>query len=171
MTVTAFDIAQLCQGLGLDTDGLLRAVDFYVLPEGREVPEGLRDFPAINTEQGSAYIALKKQPNGDCIFLDNNICMIHPIRPMACRAFPFYFSVEDKTLHWGLNAKSDICPGLGTGSKVSREELERLGTEITTVLGNHRAVVRKWNQSEEGPTAAGFIRSILLLLPNCSSKT
>ncbi len=171
MTLTAFDIAQLSQGLGLGTNGLLRAIDFYVLPEGGEVPEGLRDFPSVNTEQGSAYIALKKQPNEECIFLDDDICMIHAVRPMACRAFPFYFSLENKTLHWGLNAKSDICPGLGKGSKISREELERLGTEITTVLGNHRAVVKKWNQTEESPTAAGFIRSILSLVPDCSSKT
>lgn len=171
MTLTTFDIARLSQGLGLDTDGVLRAIDFYVVPEGEEIPEGLRDFPCIQTEQGPAYAALKKQSNGECIFLEDNLCMIHSIRPMACRAFPFYFSVENGTLHWGLNAKSDICPGLGTGPEVSREELERLGTEVTTVLNNHRAVVERWNETTKSPTAAGFIESILSFMFASSKKT
>jgi Fe-S-cluster containining protein len=171
VTLTAFDITQLSQGLRLDTNGLLRAIDFYVLPEGREAPEGLKDFPRIDTEQGPAYIALKKQPNAECIFLDDALCMIHKIRPLACRAFPFYFSIKDGSLQWGLSAKNDICPGLGKGPEVSHEELKRLGTEITTVLSNHHAVVKRWNESEKNPTAAGFIDSILALMYARSSKT
>lgn len=31
---------------------------------------------------------LRDKPNKDCIFLENNLCRIHPVKPQQCRDFP-----------------------------------------------------------------------------------
>jgi Fe-S-cluster containining protein len=68
VTVTGRDIAQMSMGLDLGSSELIRAFDFYLVSDF-ESPVGLRDFPTINTEQGPAYVALRKMENGDCLFL------------------------------------------------------------------------------------------------------
>ena len=125
VTVTGRDIARISQGLGLDSNEVIRALDFYLV-SGEDTPEGLRDIPPVNTEHGLAYVALKKLENGDCVFLKDNLCMIHAIRPGVCMSFPFVFWDEGDENTWGLSAKKEICPGLGEGPVVDVSELREL---------------------------------------------
>lgn len=33
-------------------------------------------------------LALQDQADGSCVFLDRNVCRIHPVKPGQCRGFP-----------------------------------------------------------------------------------
>jgi len=46
---------------------------------------------------------LKEKPNRDCIFLENNMCKVHPVKPEQCRNFPFSWNNSDSII---------TCPAL-----------------------------------------------------------
>ena len=163
ITVTKNDLYRIAKTLELDSNAVLRALDFYILDEGTPIPVGLEIIPSIETEEGSAYVALKKMENGDCIFLKDDQCMIHPIRPMVCRSFPFVFSEDDGELSWGLSSKKGICPGLGIGPMVSEEELISLAKEILRDLHAYRKFADEWNGQPTSRTALGFVSKALVL--------
>jgi Fe-S-cluster containining protein len=145
--------------LGLRASELIRAVDFY-LTSGITSYEGLRDFPALNTEKGPAFIALKKMENGDCVFLKDNLCMIHTIRPVVCMSFPFVFQDAGDHRKWGLSAMKDICPGLGDGPEVIGSELIDLADTVLEDLIIFREFAEEWN-SVKVPDAKKLIETIL----------
>ena len=62
----------------------------------------------MKTEQGTAYVALKKLDDGSCVFLDNNLCLIHPIRPAVCASFPFVFRRDDDEIVSTMILQSSI---------------------------------------------------------------
>jgi hypothetical protein len=51
-----------------------------------------------------------KMPNGKCVFLKDNLCMIYEARPDQCRTFPFWagFWLDPK----GGSYKKADCEGL-----------------------------------------------------------
>jgi Fe-S-cluster containining protein len=159
VTVTGRDIVRISIGLTLGPNEVIRALDFYLV-SGIESPEGLRDFPTVNTEKGPAYIALKKMENGDCVFLKDNLCMIHLIRPSVCMSFPFVFSNNDDDTTWGLSAKKQICPGLGSGPEIRVSELRELAVSVLEDLSLYNNFAQEWNQ-EKDPTAAHLIEKVL----------
>jgi len=161
VTVTGRDIAHLSSTLGMAAPELLRALDFYVLPENGTAPKGLRDIPLLKTESGMAYMALRKMESGDCIFLKDNQCMIHPIRPFVCRTFPFVFRDVAGEAKWGLSSMKDICPGIGEGSKVTEQELVELCIAALEDLTIYREFAETWNETTAEPTAIGFLEAIL----------
>jgi Fe-S-cluster containining protein len=160
VTVTGSDIASISAGLGLGSDEMIRAFDFYLV-SAVESPEGLRDFPAVNTEQGPAYVALKKMKNGDCIFLKDNLCMIHTIRPVVCMSFPFVFWDASDAKTWGLSAMNEICPGLGHGPDVDLSDLKELADAVLEAVAFYKDFAEEWNTSEENPTVKRLIDAIL----------
>jgi Fe-S-cluster containining protein len=145
----------------LSARDLLAATDFYVLDSDQPVPEGLRRIPQVSTEQGPAFIALKKEQNGACIFLKGNLCMIHAVRPSVCAAFPFVFERKGRDMSWGLSAMKGICPGLGTGPQVRDSELTKLGSKTLHALSLFREFAEAWNKKTQTPTALGFLESVL----------
>ena len=161
VTVTGRDVARLSSTLGMAAPDLLRALDFYVLPENGTAPKGLRDTPLLKTESGNAYMALRKMESGDCIFLKDNQCMIHPIRPFVCRTFPFVFRNVAGERKWGLSSMKDICPGLGEGSRVTEQELVELGIAALEDLAIYGEFAETWNETIAEPTAIGFLEAIL----------
>ncbi|MFW9982232.1 MAG: YkgJ family cysteine cluster protein [Candidatus Thorarchaeota archaeon] len=148
VTLTGRDLNHISMGLGLNTNELIQAVDFYITDDSISL-DGLRDFPALNTEKGPAYIALKKMENGDCIFLKENQCMIHAIRPVVCMSFPFVFQDEGEHRKWGLSAMKHICPGLGSGPKVMESELIKLANTVLEALFLFREFANEWNKNDE----------------------
>lgn len=46
---------------------------------------------------------LQENKNGDCIFLEENACRIHPVKPLQCKTYP---------MNWRNRDSSEICPGL-----------------------------------------------------------
>jgi Fe-S-cluster containining protein len=161
VTLTGRDIARIAVGLGLDARQLLRAIDFYVSSNGETLPAGLQHTPQVMTEKGRAIIALKKSESGSCVFLDNNLCLIHSIRPGACRAFPFFFSDEGGTTAWGLSAMKSICPGLGKGKRVSSTELLETAEQILEEIAISKDFIGEWNESTTTHRSVDFVESIL----------
>ncbi len=160
VTVTGRDIARIAMGLGLGPDEMIRALDFY-LTQNIDPPKGLRDIPAIKTEQGLAYIALKKLDNGDCVFLKDNLCMIHVIRPTVCRSFPFVFNDTGYEKTWRLSAMKEICPGLGSGPIIEFSSLLQIADDVLEDLDIYKKFCEEWNSRERKPTAKRIIEQIL----------
>lgn len=160
VTVTGRDIVRLSNGLGFNSNEVIKALDFYLV-SSEDPPKGLQDIPSVKTEHGLAYIALKKMEDGDCIFLKDDLCMIHPIRPGVCMSFPFVFRSEKTDITWGLSAKKEICPGLGVGPEVKLEDLSELAAAVLEDLSLFKNFVKEWNRNEQKPTAARLIEMIL----------
>jgi hypothetical protein len=145
--------------LGLEASELIRAVDFY-LTSGITSQEGLRDFPPLNTEKGPAFIALKKMENGECIFLKDNLCMIHKVRPVVCMSFPFVFQDAGDHRKWGLSAMKEICPGLGSGPEVFGSDLIDLADTVLEDLIIFREFAEEWNLVKD-PSVQKLVETIL----------
>ncbi|MBN2228788.1 MAG: YkgJ family cysteine cluster protein [Candidatus Thorarchaeota archaeon] len=160
ITVTGGDIKNISSVLDLSPEEILRALDFYITSDDRPAPLGLKDIPSPITERGKALIALRKMENGECIFLKDDLCMIHTFRPVVCQSFPFVFSIKGGEIMWGLSAKKEICPGLGTGPLVSVDELGSLAELVLREIGNYHVFVDEWNQNGGGSTL-NLIRTIL----------
>jgi Fe-S-cluster containining protein len=160
VTVTGRDIVRLSNGLGFHSNEVIKALDFYLV-SSEEPPKGLQDIASVKTEHGLAYIGLKKLETGDCIFLKDDLCMIHPIRPGVCMSFPFVFRREKNDIKWGLSAKKEICPGLGIGPKVKLEDLRELAATVLEDLSLFKSFVKEWNRNEQKPTAKRLIEMIL----------
>ena len=160
ITVTGSDITRISAALGLSPEETMRTLDFYVVATENETPVGLQGIPSPMTERGYAFIALKKMENGDCVFLKDNLCMIHAMRPTVCRSFPFVFRESDAGVTWGLSAAKQICPGLGVGPEVSEEELRELSVSVLESIQVYRDFIDEWN-AKSTMTAIDLIRGIL----------
>ncbi len=161
MTLTGRDITRIAFTLSLEPKHMLRAVDFYVQSDSIPLPDGLRDVARPLTEQGLTIIALKKAPSGQCIFLDNNLCMIHPARPGVCRAFPFTFNELEDDITWGFNAMMSICPGLGQGDEMNPSDLHITAQEVLEDIAIYRQFVMEWNNTFSSHTALSLLERIL----------
>jgi len=161
VTVTGSDIVRIAAVLGLSPNEMLKALDFYVVSDGEPTPIGLDKFPSVATEGGLSFIALRKMENGDCVFLKEHLCMIHPVRPVVCRSFPFIFGESDGQRTWGLSAKKEICPGLGTGPQTSEIELEELADTILPDIQIYQEFTKKWNDNQLSPNALDILKTIL----------
>jgi Fe-S-cluster containining protein len=73
-----------------------------------------------NTD-GGEQLSLKEKPDYDCIFWSNG-CALYDARPLQCRAYPFWPSMIASREAW----EAAKCPGMGTGTLYSREEIEAL---------------------------------------------
>lgn len=147
--------------LGLSASETLRALDFYIMAETNDTPIGMRDIPVVHTEHGRAYVAIRKLENSECIFLSDDLCMIHQIRPGVCKSFPFVFHEKDGSTTWGLSAMKEICPGLSTGPEVTAAELEDTSLPVLRELSIYQNFASEWNEKEENPTALSLIEAIL----------
>ena len=115
---------------------------------------------SLITEKGFAFVALNKLENGDCVFLKDDLCMIHTFRPIVCRSFPFVFQDAGDHRKWGLSAMKEICPGLGTGPKVVGSDLIDLADTVLEDLILFREFAEAWNDTQD-PSVQKLIESIL----------
>lgn len=161
VTVTGYDLVKIAAILGLGPDELLKALDFYIVSDGITTPIGLERIPSVQTERGLAFMALKKMENGDCIFLKEDLCMIHPVRPLVCRSFPFVFTESEGQRNWGLSAKKEICPGLGQGLQISEDDIDDLADSILPEMQSYKEFTEEWNSNQTSHTVLNLITTIL----------
>jgi Fe-S-cluster containining protein len=161
VTLTGRDIVKIAISLGLSSNQILRAIDFYIQIEENPLPKGLQHIPQVLTEEGHAIIALKKNEESECIFLKDNLCMIHEIRPGACVSFPFVFERGEDGINWGLSAMRKICPGIGTGPIVREPDLLETATFVLEELDIYREFVNDWNDRSESHTTEKLLSDIL----------
>ncbi|MGC8740784.1 MAG: YkgJ family cysteine cluster protein [Candidatus Sumerlaeaceae bacterium] len=48
-----------------------------------------------DAQQGIRWLIDKPGPLRECIFLDGNLCRVHPVKPERCRAFPLAWRTPD----------------------------------------------------------------------------
>ena len=59
--------------------------------------------------------------NDHCVFLENGQCLIYPVRPLQCRAYPFW--PENLTSRESWERTKQECPGIGHGRLITNEEI------------------------------------------------
>jgi Fe-S-cluster containining protein len=97
----------------------------------------IADFLKIEPEQlrqkylrrAGLRMTIIEQPNTkDCAFLqrinDQKRCMIYPVRPSQCRAWPFWPDNLANTDVW--NKATQKCGGINRGRLYSFEEIEKI---------------------------------------------
>lgn len=62
-------------------------------------------------------LRLRKPRRSQCPFLGDAGCRIHPVKPLQCKAFPFWPELLEDRAAWRSAAK--FCPGIGQGRPVS----------------------------------------------------
>jgi len=73
---------------------------------------------------------LKEDPqNPDCMFLKNKRCSVYEGRPTQCRTWPFWPELMNAKA-WAKDVKA-FCPGVGEGSVIPREKIEKELAEQT----------------------------------------
>lgn len=58
-------------------------------------------------------LRLRSPRRGNCHFLTPKGCSVHPVKPVQCRAYPFWPEILTSRERW--MAEADSCPGIGTG--------------------------------------------------------
>lgn len=64
---------------------------------------------------------LAKKANGDCVFLVDDNCSIHDVKPLQCRNSPFVSSLIVNKKDWDEFHRT--CPGFRERSFVSIDEI------------------------------------------------
>ena len=66
-------------------------------------------------------LSLKEKSDFDCIFWDNG-CTVYDVRPLQCKAFPFWDSVVCSEDAW--NTAGNKCPGINNGEYFEMEKID-----------------------------------------------
>ncbi len=67
-----------------------------------------------------------------CSLAAGNECLVYRVRPIQCRAWPFWHENLDEWV-WHEEVAS-ICPGVNRGRLYSQEEIEQIANEVNHVL-------------------------------------
>ena len=83
------------------------------------------DFISLYCRQvdigGSKRLSLIEKSNNDCLFWEPNGCKIYEVRPLQCRAYPFWFSTLSSKAVWNNEAKT--CRGINRGRLYDEKEI------------------------------------------------
>lgn len=75
--------------------------------------------------------SLTEKLDGDCIFLKRDrgkaTCLIHPVRPLQCRTWPFWTQNLRSPDTW--NEAHKKCPGMNQGKRYDFVQIETLRTQ------------------------------------------
>lgn len=89
--------------------------------------KGYKNFLTAPDETGLRWIKRKK--DGSCMFLENNKCKIHAVRPTICKLEPFTiadYNYPQKRIELELNFPfSCACEGITENGKIDVEEVAR----------------------------------------------
>ena len=72
-------------------------------------------------ERRDERLALKEKSNFDCIFW-NAGCTVYHVRPLQCRAFPFWDTVVCSPEAWEIAGRG--CSGINAGELHNGEEID-----------------------------------------------
>jgi len=89
-----------------------------------------------------------KGKNGKCIFLREDLkCEVESYKPIACKLLPFVIEEVKYGDEAFIKLKLVVdCPGMGRGSKVNIEEIEKLATKF---LHEKQGMVRRLSEDKE----------------------
>ena len=173
VNLTYLDILRIKNGLKLDIEETLDILGFYIFDKTiSEEIENKMVMSPIETERGSAFVALRKNNLGVCYFYNSikKKCSIYHIRPMLCRTFPFSFRLLDEKNNENKNNIQIIytekgkqyCPGIKNEAPlINYEEWKKLGKKTLQELKINHKVINDWNEwvkkGKSSPTAKKFL--------------
>jgi len=79
--------------------------------------------------EGRTIIKFK---DGGCTLCQDGECAVYKVRPIQCRAWPFWAENLDE---WVWHEEiATICPGINRGRLFSTEEIEKIAAQVNRVL-------------------------------------
>ncbi len=82
-------------------------------------------FAARYVRKVQGELLLRERDDHACVMLDeDDRCMVHAVRPLQCKTYPFWDEVLANDFTWIL--EKDVCPGLDRGRWFSREQIDAL---------------------------------------------
>lgn len=81
----------------------------------------------------SLWCGILRSSHG-CVFLRNNKCMVHSVKPVVCKLYPFI----NHKLRWDYNGKTlhvkvdvfRVCPNIGRGPRLRKKQLSKIGRDV-----------------------------------------
>jgi len=141
--VTESDIYRITNLTGKSPE----AFSTIVRPD-KSVADTYADIPKIKINDAEDNVLALMQDEESCIFLHDNKCNIYRARPLVCKPFPFYYSIENqRAVKFTVNDDAPgFCRGLGKGSK----EFDFDGLRKSVILMEKessvfRKKVKRWN--------------------------
>ncbi|MHA2502305.1 MAG: YkgJ family cysteine cluster protein [Candidatus Kariarchaeaceae archaeon] len=90
-----------------------------IVKAGYELDQIIRDSspvilnPSSNVgRQQKAYILKKKPFDGTCTFLEEKMCSIHEIKPIACRLYPFSLNIMSEEQIEVIVHEGQVCQSI-----------------------------------------------------------
>ncbi|KAK3233713.1 hypothetical protein CYMTET_47903 [Cymbomonas tetramitiformis] len=65
---------------------------------------------AFSPKEGWQRLKSLRNPTNDCVFLENKMCILHSVRPLQCKTYPWWPSLQ-KEDDWILESKT-MCEGI-----------------------------------------------------------
>ncbi len=181
VNLTFTDIKRFHTILKYNIPELLASVGFYIF-EISPTKQQLKQMvvPPIQTQKGPAFLGLRKDESGKCIFLSpQNKCNIYSARPSICRTFPFHFhSTPHKTPKPNLAIEmtftekaKEYCPGIGAPSPIINDKKwMNAGKKAITDLLQEVILIQKWNKAVKEGTLSPVAENYLTLILNLGKK-
>lgn len=91
------------------------------------------DFERLHVYRTKNFRRLRVPRESQCSFLRDYGCSIHEVKPVQCRAFPFWPELLANRKDWGQTGK--YCPGIGKGELVQIEAAQGIALEMKAAYG------------------------------------
>ena len=108
-------------------------------------------YPVIEFKDRKYYLSLRNF-HGRCIFLsDSGECLVHGFKPLACRFYPFKYTVMNNDIYIELQENAiRECPGLILDGKpiniLTKKRLLTLARQRIMELKLYNEAVLEWNE-------------------------
>jgi len=173
VNLTYSDILRIQWDQNLGFKELLDIVGFYVFDEPiTDEQKEKMVLPHIETQNGQAFLGLRKNDDGTCIFLnENKKCRIYKARPDICRTFPFHFhSIPHKDQMEKMNvtieyaAKAiEFCQGIKKSSPIINNTKWMVIGKLTLENIIRDAIfIKRWNEAVKSnkikPIAENYLK-------------
>ena len=121
---------QRCNGCCRGEPGYVWVTHTEISRMAEHLSMPIEEFAALYVREVHMRFSLRELVNGDCVLWGGErACLVYPVRPAQCVAFPFWRANLSSKEVWAQTARR--CPGISCGRLFSLDEIEkRLKKEI-----------------------------------------
>ena len=114
---------QQCGNCCTGAPGIVRISDTEISAAADFLKTTINNFKTDCLYQYKGEYAIREHEDGRCLFYENR-CRIYPVRPLQCKAFPFWLKVFRSEESFYRFKKE--CPGIGQGKLYSKSDILEL---------------------------------------------